>query len=66
MARTAKTAKKRTSAVPVRPARPANALINPAPLTEDEADYLHYLKHKHEKRHSLDEVMRDAGLNVEC
>ena len=39
--------------------------INRTDLSEDEADYLYYLKHKNEKRHSLDEVMRRAGYELE-
>ncbi len=39
--------------------------INPANLTEDDADYLFYLKHKHEKRHAMDDVLKQAGYEVE-
>ena len=31
-------------------------------LTEDEADLLHYSKHKDETRHSLEDVLTEAGL----
>jgi hypothetical protein len=62
MARTGKTAKPKPTAVRLRPARPPKVVINPTHLTEDEADYLYYLKHKDEKTFPLDEVMRHVGF----
>lgn len=44
---------------------PRTIVLNPQTISEDEADYLFYLKHRHEKKHSLDKVMRDAGFKVE-
>lgn len=60
MARAAKPAKTKDTKARVRP----TLTLNPARLTEDEADYLVCLQRKHEKRVPLEEVMRKAGLRV--
>lgn len=39
--------------------------INPERLTEDEADFLFYLKHKNDRRYTLDQVAKEFGYEVE-
>ena len=39
--------------------------INPEQLTEDEADFLFYLKHKNDRRYTLDQVAKEFGYEVE-
>jgi len=69
MARVAKsrTGSAKTKATKAAPRVTASkrAVVNPQTLTEDDADYLFYCQHKHEKTHSLDKVMRDAGFKLE-
>ncbi len=39
--------------------------INTANLTEDDADYVFYLKHRQEKREAMDDVLKKAGYDVD-
>ena len=59
MARAAKTA--RTKA---RKVRVPSIALNPAKLTENEADYLCWLNRRHRKRIPLDAAMKRLGFRV--
>ena len=64
MARAAKNEKPKSAKRHVSP-KLIKLTLNPAHLTEDEADYLCWLKRKHEKRVPLEEVMKKAGLRAD-
>lgn len=47
------------------PPRIVTLRINPEQLTEDEADFLFYLKHKNDRRYTLDQVAEEFGYEVD-
>jgi hypothetical protein len=58
-------ARKRRPVLRTASRRRSDIRLNVSSLSEDDADYLYYLKHKDEKRYPLKEVMRQAGIDVE-
>jgi hypothetical protein len=48
-----------------KPGKVVTLRINPEQLTEDEADFLFYLKHKNDPRYTLDQVAKEFGYEVD-
>lgn len=46
------------------PKRHITLRINPEHLTEDELDYLYYLKHKNDPSYTFDELLNRLGYEV--